>query len=76
MFQNSKWQPIKTAPKDGTPVLLYSPIPQDYIGKGGNTPRGLIWISGGWRDTGGWRGDYCKDTPTYWMLLPEPPKEM
>lgn len=69
------WQPIETAPKDGTPVLLLSPSfqPGDY----GNIKGGLVWVSGGWRNLGnGWRNDYGKEDPTYWMPLPEAPGEM
>ena len=62
------WLPIETAPKDGTPLLLFSPSGAT------NTRGGLIWVSGGYRDTTGWRGNYYKEDPTHWMLLPEPPR--
>ena len=74
-MDNSQWQPIETAPRDGTPLLLFSPAPDKWKFAGGNTTSGaLIWVSGGWRETGGWRGDYHKDPPTHWMPLPDPPK--
>ena len=57
-----KWQPIETAPKDGTPFLGCDP---DYIFV-------AIWDRGNrvhLTDTG--RG-FCY--PTHWMPLPPPPE--
>jgi len=62
-----KWQTIDTAPRDGTPVLLYFP--------------GLSMRIGCWKDRGpygtGWRdpvGHAEQATilgePTHWMRLP------
>ena len=60
-----QWQPIETAPKDGTRVLLFFPgfvIP--------------VWV-GDWHE--GWRPEYgvrtppIEDDPTHWMPLPAPP---
>ncbi len=62
------WQTIETAPKDSTPVELFSPYDRDLNCKGG-----LIWISGGWRDTGGWRGDQVIEPPTHWTPLRSSP---
>ena len=60
-----EWQPIETAPKDGTPVLawLVNPSGDEYIT--------VIKAnrSGGWD----WRSIYFE--PTHWMPLPEPPKD-
>ena len=79
------WQPIETAPKDGTKIVIWAerydfcPIAQ--------------WSSG--PDVSGWSFDAfsspcasCEDgfigwnediedgfMPTHWMPLPEPPKE-
>jgi hypothetical protein len=65
------WRPIETAPKDGTPLVLFSPYDADLNCKGG-----LIWVSGGWRvDRSGWRGDHAKEPPTHWLPLPAPPSE-
>ena len=85
----SKWQPIETAPKDGTDILL---------GASGEFPRSTV---GHWADDdemrevigdcGGecrcpvyeyhdpcwlsWDGGFTKEhPPTHWMPLPEPPK--
>ena len=56
------WQPIETAPKDGTRVLLWiEPV--------------KIAMPFAWQD-GRWMGDdYPLNMawPTHWMPLPEPP---
>lgn len=60
-----EWQPIETAPKDGTPVMLWpgAPIWTDEVFPcvGWMTSVGL-WICA--------RG-YV--SPTHWKPLPEPP---
>jgi len=71
----SKWQPIETAPKDGTYILL--------LGDSGytTTPHRVAvgcWIEG-YRDF--WinhSNDAFTDDgepPTHWMPLPEPPDD-
>ena len=70
---NTGWQPIETAPKDGTPILVlerYSSM------RNGPIDRHYIEIA---RWDNGWRIDAFappmdKD-PTHWVFLPEPPKE-
>lgn len=62
----SKWQPIETAPKDGTNILVYS----ESIG------RMIAWYKFNNYPFGDWfnlRFDII--SPTHWMPLPEPPKE-
>jgi hypothetical protein len=71
-----EWQPIETAPKDGSEFLSYSP---DIFGQ---TKYGFqcvcffdgreFYIS----DDEYGRGDMCNTevTPTHWMPLPAPPK--
>ena len=67
-----EWQPIETAPKDGSEVLLFSPR------------KSMIWI--GYYTThartgeGGWivsqltgLPEFCPWQPTRWMPLPAPP---
>lgn len=65
----SEWQPIETAPKDGTRVLLFSP------GGDGEDPTRQVaegaWCRVWWRMEA---GDYWT-TPTHWIALPAPPKE-
>lgn len=61
------WQPMETAPKDGTEVLVFSKYEDIVIAK---------WAEWGGRD-GGWivGMEYAVSSPTHWMSLPEPPKE-
>ena len=65
-----EWQPIETAPRDGTHVLIYVPG----------------WINGSearYLDDEGWwlanndPTDHWGEQqhPTHWMPLPNPPKE-
>lgn len=75
----SEWQPIETAPKDGTPVDLWCCPPSHALSTGGGrTPD--CWFSNGtwWEwcevDAG---DDQCRravHNATHWMPLPEPPK--
>jgi hypothetical protein len=59
------WQPIETAPKDGTNILLGWPT---MVLSG-------YWAD--WRSRKSWvtsRGEYSdKYAPTHWMPLPDPP---
>lgn len=62
-----QWQPIETAPKDGTPVLVYD---ANWCGNMGPrvTPAG--WAP--YTDGGGyWPG---VTEPTHWQPLPAPPE--
>lgn len=61
------WQPIETAPKDGTPVLVWD---------------GSDAMVSYWSNVTGLDGDgewhtwaLCAEQPTHWMPLPQPPKE-
>lgn len=73
MTQQESWQPIKTAPKDGTPILAWSSKVADD-----EQPQ-IVW----WNETGGywelaWDCSlwYDKNTPpTHWMPLPAPPTD-
>jgi hypothetical protein len=64
------WEPIETAPKDGTQILVYC----------GDVWAVVYWwdgYGGVWRvaaDVNGWNeSDELSSTPTHWMSLPEPP---
>ncbi len=61
----SEWQPIETAPKDGTQILVF----------GHGRFAVAEFRSGEWRDMGdiGWGGFYSEVLPTHWMPLPAPP---
>jgi hypothetical protein len=61
---STTWQPIETAPRDGTEILGAFQVTGPYA-------------SGKWTMTvyifaaGRWRGDAFQ--PSHWMPLPEPP---
>lgn len=76
--RDMEWQPIETAPRDGTYVLLYEPNldiasgNKTFVGKFGRVKY----------DSYGSKGVIFEDLstepwdwyPTHWMPLPEPPK--
>jgi hypothetical protein len=65
------WQPIETAPKDGTKVLLYwKPLP--YAKRKWGTIRLGRWNGSSWQMEMG--GLYRCDC-THWMPLPLPPAD-
>ena len=77
------WQPIETAPKDGTCILIAGGI-YDWDSSWGETlPFSGVTIAS-WNDirTGKpWQGENCgghdeyyRYAPTHWMPLPEPPR--
>lgn len=66
------WQPIETAPKDGTSVILAAVRDGKYVvGEG-------LWEGDAWWWANEW-GDYNTDQiemyrqVTHWMPLPDPP---
>ena len=73
------WQPIETAPKDGTEILLYDknvwrlyPSQEEIVTYSFHVG---WWLFGVWvgHDSSG--GEYgCDLTPTHWMPLPEAPE--
>jgi hypothetical protein len=70
----SNWQPIETAPKDGTRILLFDPSDDD----GESVKLGHFVLpvyraqgSGGWLCN---RADWMAlHEPSHWMPLPETP---
>ena len=58
-----EWQPISTAPKDGTSVLLFT---VDGVMEG-------YFCHGSWQNYV--RGGPAEYFPTHWQPLPTPPKE-
>ena len=70
--RQSEWQPIETAPKDGTPIIAYRPTKPPHV-------EGMYWAGPG-GEGGAWYWHYDGDgptstPPTHWMPLPTPPKE-
>ena len=69
----SGWQPIETAPKDGTAILVY--FPKDFFDRKRNHQTVVYWaIKDPW--VTGWEvygGSFLSIEPTHWMPLPDPP---
>lgn len=69
----SEWQPIETAPKDGTDIFLWIPDGREIPLPGRWEPlirsRKVKWIL----DDGMFLEDRYP-LPTHWMPLPDPPK--
>jgi hypothetical protein len=68
----SDWQPIATAPKDGTHVLLW------LSGEGYHGPRRCnvtvgVYTDSGWYYIADGRGGKTSNEPSRWMPLPDPP---
>ena len=63
LAESNQWQPIETAPKDGTSVLTWcDPYVEICF------MHGSVWITGRCDDFGE------AETPTHWMPLPPPAK--
>lgn len=79
LAQVSAWQPIETAPRDGTPVLTYSADAaadprQGPVGNPGTPILVMAYIVGEWElvdEIGDWH--IPQYDPTHWMPLPAPP---
>ncbi len=68
-----EWQPIETAPRDGSSVLLFDGERVSYGGwidveAQGCEESEADLISEGW-----WSVDLRENAPTHWMPLPDPP---
>ena len=63
------WQPIETAPKDGTWIMVYWPT----MGIG-QYPFVVFWDEG-WQPARYSDRDYGEAFPTHWMPLPAAPKK-
>lgn len=71
----SEWQPISTAPKDGTVVLLrggvYHGLPFAGQYHDSEIAPGRPWLS-----LTSSRARMYEHVPTHWMPLPDPPKSV
>jgi hypothetical protein len=66
-----EWQPIETAPKDGTPILAVADTREypcivrwEHVGRYTSSPK--MWV--------GHPHGAMENGLIYWMPLPEPPK--
>lgn len=70
----SEWQPIETAPRDGTEILGWCEIGVVVVSwneqRFHKNPK-PYWDSN--RQSVTWMREYCQ--PTHWQPLPQPPKE-
>lgn len=67
MTAPKRWEPIETAPSDGSPVLVWCPGSGEHFSAAmyvAHIERGL-WFSRHW---------VLKHQPTRWMRLPEAPR--
>lgn len=68
----SEWQPIETAPKDGTAILLACATWAHTVHLGRPVPIKV----GGWNaEAGGWQIFGASWRPTHWQPLPPPPAQ-
>lgn len=68
-----EWQPIATAPRDGTKFIATDSNRMEFL----NQPPGCVMGKWEKRRNGEWRGHAVSMCPTLWMKapkLPEPPK--
>jgi hypothetical protein len=63
----SEWQPIATAPKDGTPVLVWGTV--NNMLNANNRALAARYDRGWWLDG----GNATVTHATHWMPLPKPP---
>lgn len=65
-----QWQPIETAPRDGTKVLLTSVTKGAVVALGSWWPKDKDTSAGPWLCNGG----TIRMAATHWMPLPPPPE--
>jgi hypothetical protein len=80
-MKRGQWQDISAAPKDGTEILLSTPLFWDMDRKYTHQQDARIgngcYLMAGWYIEGRWqsRADQYVACPTHWMPLPKPPQE-
>lgn len=67
------WQPIETAPKDGTPVLVYAMIVNPSYWHECMRDLPPFMTVARWHNDAGWAVCEVREA-THWMPLPEPPQ--
>ncbi|RUM98983.1 DUF551 domain-containing protein [Pseudaminobacter arsenicus] len=74
LLDKAVWQPMDTAPKDGTPVLLWAPDYREFASVGTWCDRVAAWdADAGMMEEGPALFDDACDGPTHWMPLPAAP---
>lgn len=74
MANIGEWQPIESAPKDGTAFLGYRPGASPYVArKDCDIVHYSGWGGGIWEGANGYAKHNLTDL-THWMPLPEPPQ--
>lgn len=78
--KSNAWQPIETAPHDGSKILTCGYLPEvyGYSSREENVSSISYWVSVGYPSKGGWVSQASSYTrrfePTLWMPLPAPPE--
>jgi len=73
-WPTQRWQPIETAPKDGSAILIW-PAESAFTRRKNHFISYVVrWndLEEGWIEASG--EEYDRFCPTHWMPLPEPPK--
>jgi len=69
----SDWQPMETAPRDGTPFLAIVPVRNRVTGERWHEMN-VIWADDG-DGCPEWERGWSFEDYTHWMRLPTPPAE-
>lgn len=77
LIEHQSWQPIETAPRDGTRILIWfvhsnAKFSDDPVGHGWEAAHEAHWID---HNGGGWTWHGLAGSPTHWMPLPESPTQ-
>ncbi len=70
----SDWQPIETAPKDGSDLLISDGKTVSQGGWISQIDQGADYEGQSCAPSAGWWSVNCDTNPTHWMPMPEPPK--
>lgn len=74
----SEWEPIESAPKDGTFILMYKSVGTHYLDNEYTPFYVCQWLENGTYGGPGWfygEGEFFLRNPTHWMPLPAPPRK-
>jgi hypothetical protein len=73
LIENSPWESIETAPRDGSPVLVY--VPDSKLEWYKQFCAVAYWVTKEYDGTAGWFDNFDKIEPTHWMKIPEYPND-